>query len=138
MVVSIFTTPSVTDSATFRRLLMRAPINRAGQQQGRRGTGDPRWCASSDHDGSIVSHEWREGSTSIGIGATIDVWLPLGVHTLTLEVTDDDGAIDTDTMVVTVSPANQVTVTASTPQATEAGPVAASSPSHVLAIQPHR
>jgi len=81
-------------------------------------------AASSDHDGSIASHEWREGGTSIGIGATVDVWLPLGVHTLTLEVTDDDGAIDTDTMVVTVSPANQVTVTASTPQATEAGPVA--------------
>jgi subtilisin family serine protease/subtilase family serine protease len=81
-------------------------------------------AASSDHDGSIVSHEWHEGGTSIGIGATIDVWLTLGTHTLTLEVTDDDGAIDTDTIVVTVSPANQVTVTASTPQATEAGPVA--------------
>ena len=39
-------------------------------------------------------------------------------------MTDDDGAIDTDTVVVTVNPANQVTVTASTPQATEAGPVA--------------
>jgi subtilase family serine protease len=81
-------------------------------------------AASSDHDGSVVSHEWREGGTSIGIGATIDVWLPLGVHTLTLEVTDDDGASDTDTMVVTVSPPNQVTVAASTPQATEAGTVA--------------
>ena len=81
-------------------------------------------AASSDRDGSIVSYEWREGGASIGIGATIDVWLPIGLHTLTLEVTDDDGASDTDTMVVTVSPANQVTVTASTPQATEAGPVA--------------
>jgi len=81
-------------------------------------------AASADHDGSIVSHEWREGATSIGIGATIDVWLPLGVHSLTLEVTDDDGAMDTDTVVVTVTPANQVTVAASTPQATEAGPVA--------------
>ena len=81
-------------------------------------------AASSDHDGSIVSYEWREGGTSIGIESTIDVWLPLGAHTLTLEVTDDDGARDTDTVVVTVSPANQVTVTASTPQATEAGPVA--------------
>jgi subtilase family serine protease len=80
--------------------------------------------ASSDHDGSVVSYEWREGGTSIGTAATMDVLLPLGVHTLTLSVSDDDGAIDTDTVVVTVSPANQVTVTSSTPQATEAGTVA--------------
>jgi subtilisin family serine protease len=80
--------------------------------------------ASSDRDGSIVSYDWREGGTSIGIEATVDVWLSVGVHTLMLEVTDDDGDSDTDTVVVTVSPANQVTVTASTPQAAEAGAVA--------------
>jgi len=80
--------------------------------------------ASSDRDGSIVSYEWREGATPIGMAARVDVSLPVGVHTLTLEVTDDDGVSDTDTVVVTVSPANQVTVTASTPQATEAGTVA--------------
>jgi subtilisin family serine protease/subtilase family serine protease len=80
--------------------------------------------ASSDRDGSIVSFEWREGATSIGTAARVDVSLPVGVHTLTLEVTDDDGVSDADTVVVTVSPANQVTVTASTTQATEAGTVA--------------
>ena len=80
--------------------------------------------ASSDRDGSIVSYDWRDGDTSIGTTATLNVSLSLGVHTLTLEVTDDGGASNTDTVVVTVSPANQVTVTASTPQATEAGPVA--------------
>ncbi len=31
--------------------------------------------ASSDSDGSIVSYEWREGGTSIGVGATAAVWL---------------------------------------------------------------
>jgi len=81
-------------------------------------------AASSDRDGSIVTYGWREGSTSIGTGATVDVWLSIGIHTLTLEVTDDDGASDTDTVVVTVGPANQVSVTASTPQATEANTVA--------------
>ena len=81
-------------------------------------------AASSDSDGSIVSYEWREGSTSLGVAATVDAWLSVGVHTLTLEVTDDDGAIDTDTVIVTVSPANQVAVTATTPQASEANTVA--------------
>jgi subtilisin family serine protease/subtilase family serine protease len=80
--------------------------------------------ASSDRDGSIVSYEWREGGTSIATTATLNVSLSVGVHTLTLEVTDDDGASGADTVVVTVSPANQVTMTASTPQATEAGTVA--------------
>ena len=78
--------------------------------------------ASSDSDGSIASYEWSEGGGSIGVGATPAVWLPVGTHTLTLEVTDDDGDSSTDTVVITVSPANQVTVTASTAQATEAGP----------------
>ena len=81
-------------------------------------------AASSDSDGSIVSYEWREGSTSLGVAATVDAWLSVGVHPLTLEVTDDDGAIDTDTVIVTVNPANQVAVTATTPQASEANTVA--------------
>jgi subtilase family serine protease len=77
--------------------------------------------ASSDPNGSIVSYEWRDGSTSIAVEATPAVSLSVGIHTLTLEVIDNDGEMDTDSVVVTVSPSNQVTVTASTPQATEAG-----------------
>ena len=68
------------------------------------------------------AYAWREGSTSIASGATATVTLAVGVHTLTLEVTDDDGDSSTDTMVVTINPANQVTVAVSTAQATEAGP----------------
>jgi subtilisin family serine protease/subtilase family serine protease len=82
--------------------------------------------ASSDSDGSIVSYEWREGSTVLGTGATTSVWLPVGTHTLTLEVRDDLGGSATDSVVVTIDPPGGValvTVTASTPQANEAGPV---------------
>ena len=79
---------------------------------------------SSDSDGTIASYVWREGGTSIGTGETPAVWLPVGIHTLTLEVTDDDGDTTTDTVVVGVTPANEISVTASTAQATEAGPTA--------------
>jgi subtilisin family serine protease/subtilase family serine protease len=76
---------------------------------------------SSDPNGSIVSYEWREGSTVLALGATANVSLSVGIHTLTLEVTDNDGESATDSVVVGVNPANQVSVTASAPQASEAG-----------------
>ncbi|MGH9255281.1 MAG: CARDB domain-containing protein [Vicinamibacterales bacterium] len=79
--------------------------------------------ASSDANGSIVSYAWREGSTSIAVGATPALALAVGVHTLTLEVTDNDGETATDSVVVTVNASAQVTLTVSTPQATEAGPI---------------
>jgi subtilase family serine protease len=78
--------------------------------------------ASSDSDGTITTYTWREGGATIATGATATVTLSMGAHTLTLEVTDDDGASTTDTVVITVNPSNQVTVTASTAQANEAGP----------------
>src|SRR4030095_14054761 len=78
--------------------------------------------ASSDRDGSVVSYAWRDGSTSIAAGETPAVWLSVGTHTLTLEVTDDDGDSATDSMVVRINPPNQVSVTASTARGADAGP----------------
>ncbi len=78
--------------------------------------------ASSDREGSITSYVWREGPAPVASGETAEVWLALGAHTLTLEVTDDEGASATDTVVIAIAPANQVTVAASTAQANEAGP----------------
>jgi hypothetical protein len=59
---------------------------------------------SSDPDGTIVSYEWREGSNVLAFLASPSVFLSEGTHTLTLQVTDDRGAIGTDTVVVTVKP----------------------------------
>ena len=59
--------------------------------------------ASSDADGTIVSYEWREGGTVVGLVAASQAWLSVGTHTLTLEVMDDDGATGTDSVVVTVN-----------------------------------
>jgi subtilisin family serine protease/subtilase family serine protease len=81
--------------------------------------------ASSDPDGSIVSYEWREDSTVLSAEASASIFLAVGTHTLTLQVTDDHGATGTDTVVVTVnSNFPHVSVTATTAQATEAGPTA--------------
>jgi thermitase len=61
---------------------------------------------SSDPDGSIVTYEWREGSTFVAFGTTPAVFLTVGVHTLTLQVTDERGATASDTVAITVR-ANQ-------------------------------
>jgi hypothetical protein len=62
--------------------------------------------ASVDPDGSIVSYEWREGGNVVGYGVTPAVWLAVGMHSLTLEVRDNDGDTGNDSVVVTVNPLN--------------------------------
>src|SRR5205814_6376095 len=68
--------------------------------------------ASFDPDGSILFYQWREGSSDIGFGATPAVRLSVGVHTLTLEVTDNYGDSGTDNVVVTVDHLNRAPVAA--------------------------
>ena len=68
--------------------------------------------SGQDSDGSIVSYEWREGNSVLSTSATFS-YTPttVGTHTLTLTVTDDDGATASDSVVITVvEPANQAPV----------------------------
>jgi len=59
---------------------------------------------SSDSDGTISSYAWKEGSTVLSTSASFSKSdFTVGVHTITLTVTDNDGATDSDTVVVTVS-----------------------------------
>jgi hypothetical protein len=59
---------------------------------------------SSDPDGAIVSYAWSLGGSQIATGPTATVGpFPVGIHTITLIVTDDQGASASDTMVVTVT-----------------------------------
>ena len=71
--------------------------------------------ASSDSDGQIASYQWFLNQTLLGTGATLQRNLPDGANTVTLVVTDDDGASATDTVAITIAPPNQ-------PPAANAGP----------------
>ncbi|MGC1480424.1 MAG: carbohydrate-binding protein [Chthoniobacterales bacterium] len=59
--------------------------------------------ASDDPDGAIADFTWLVGGTPIGSGNVLNANFAIGVTTVTLQVTDNDGAIGTDTIDVSVS-----------------------------------
>lgn len=61
---------------------------------------------SFDPDGYIVSYEWREADTLIATGATDTVDFSVGIHTITLTITDNEGATDTEDVEFTILPKN--------------------------------
>lgn len=77
---------------------------------------------STDGDGTLASYAWDFGDGLTGSGAQVThLYAAAGAFVVTLTVTDDDGAIDTDTTLVTVqAPPNAL------PVARAGGPYAAS------------
>jgi len=59
---------------------------------------------STDPDGFIVTYSWSENGVEIANGSLVAVQLELGVHVVTLTVTDNDGFTDTDQVFLTVDP----------------------------------
>jgi len=57
---------------------------------------------STDPDGTITNWEWKEGGTVLGTGETFTLELAQGSHTITLTVTDNEGATSTDTVGINV------------------------------------
>jgi|GEM_PF-1516675 len=57
---------------------------------------------STDPDGSIVSYNWTENGNPLNNAVTFTITMPIGVHTVQLEVTDNQGATSTDIVVITV------------------------------------
>lgn len=60
---------------------------------------------SSDPDGSIVLYEWYEGATPLASStssSTAIVTLAIGAHSITLVVTDNDGATGNDTVLISI------------------------------------
>ena len=59
--------------------------------------------SASTDDGTIASYSWSENSVEIATGMMPTVTLAVGAHTITLTVTDDEGATGTDDVVITVN-----------------------------------
>ncbi len=53
-------------------------------------------------DNDIDPYEWFEGDTSLGTGETLNYTFPLGIHTITLLVTDSAGNTDEDEVIITI------------------------------------
>ena len=65
--------------------------------------------ASNDPDGTLISYVWNEAGTLIATGQMPSINLAVGVHTIVLTVTDNNGTIATDTVIISVlDPANTV------------------------------
>ena len=59
---------------------------------------------STDTDGTIVNYAWNFGDGSTASGATpSNTYAAAGSYTVSLTVTDDDGATDTETRTITVT-----------------------------------
>jgi len=60
---------------------------------------------SYDPDGTIDSYEWKEGTDSLGTEVSIAKDFAVGVHIVTLTVTDNEGLTDIDEIIITVTEA---------------------------------
>ncbi|MFC1925706.1 PKD domain-containing protein [Chloroflexota bacterium] len=97
-----------TDTVLIKVQPNQSPVAEAGANQtvkeGSKVTLDG--SGSSDTDGTIASYKWWEGAILLSNNLSFDRAFAIGIHTVTLEVTDEDGATGTDTVLITVN-ANQ-------------------------------
>jgi large repetitive protein len=92
-----------------------APVANAGPDQTGSCTGvvtlDGTGSSDVDDPSNTLVYVWKEGATVIATGPNPTVVLSVGVHTITLTVTDPHGASSQDTVVVTVVDDSAPTIT---------------------------
>ena len=59
--------------------------------------------ASYDPDGNITAYEWSESGTALSTEVSFEYSFAVGSHNVIPTVTDNEGAIDTDTITITVN-----------------------------------
>lgn len=59
-------------------------------------------AGSYDEDGSISSYQWKEGSTILSTEPKPQLNLGVGIHTITLVVTDNEGAEGSDSVTISI------------------------------------
>lgn len=70
-----------------------------------------------DSDGVITGYQWSQGTTILGNTSSITTLLSVGVHTLTMTVTDNEGGTASDSVAVTVAANQMPTASAGADQA---------------------
>ena len=78
---------------------------------------------SDDLDGNITSYSWKEGTTLLSSSRDFSYTFPTGNHTITLTVTDNDGATASDTVQVTVESISTVSFTKITSLTSQTGAI---------------
>jgi PKD repeat protein len=60
--------------------------------------------ASYDHDGTIISYQWDfgDGTPNVSGSSVFHTFAATGTYEVSLTVTDNQGAVDTDTCIITV------------------------------------
>ncbi len=102
--VNSYTTPPTANAGADKSVQVNHTIHIAG--------------SGSDSDGTITAYEWKKGDTVLATTASFDYMSDtVGIDTLTLTVTDNEGATGTDSMDVTVTalPNTPPTVVSDTP-----------------------
>lgn len=102
---------SIVDWSTANPTANLVPVARAGDDisvfAGTNGTGQATLDSgrSRDLDGKITSVEWRlKNGQLLGTQPTLPVTLPIGRYEIVLTIKDNDGAISTDQVILTVAP----------------------------------
>ena len=102
VIITVTNEPPVADAGV-DQTLTQTSASGANVTLNGSGSTDPNSTNSPANDNDIVSYIWTESGSTIATGKTPDVTLPVGVHTITLTVTDTANATATDDVVITVN-----------------------------------
>jgi hypothetical protein len=79
------------------------------------GSGSTDCDSTSGTNDDIISFDWDEEGIPLGSGPTLGAVFPLGMHTVTLKVTDNQGNTDSDDVTITVEDTTPPVISSNAP-----------------------